>query len=284
MTPIVLAAFAAGMVSTVNPCGFAMLPAYLGFFLADQPHRSSPIGRVALAVSGGFLVVFTAAGILIAGGVRAVVDLLPWLALVVGAALVVVGVAQLRGRRLLPYLRGPGRARRESSFRGMFGFGVAYAVASLSCTLPIFLSLVGSTVAARSLGEATLAFAAYGGGMAIVVAGITVLVGSGRHAVVERMRRAGRLLDRIAGWTMTLAGAFIVWYWATLLADDAVALGSNRVVRWVDQASAWATGTLSRNAVAVSLAVLVAIGVGILLDRRRRSRVGSGRGEHPDRM
>mgnify|MGYP001611737333 FL=1 len=26
-------AFGAGMVSTVNPCGFAMLPAYLGLFL-----------------------------------------------------------------------------------------------------------------------------------------------------------------------------------------------------------------------------------------------------------
>ena len=28
-------AFSAGMVSAVNPCGFAMLPAYLGLFLGD---------------------------------------------------------------------------------------------------------------------------------------------------------------------------------------------------------------------------------------------------------
>ena len=26
-------AFAAGLVATINPCGFAMLPAYLSFFL-----------------------------------------------------------------------------------------------------------------------------------------------------------------------------------------------------------------------------------------------------------
>ena len=30
--PLALA-FASGMVATVNPCGFAMLPAYLGYFL-----------------------------------------------------------------------------------------------------------------------------------------------------------------------------------------------------------------------------------------------------------
>ena len=29
-------AFAAGMVSTVNPCGFAMLPAYLGLYIGSN--------------------------------------------------------------------------------------------------------------------------------------------------------------------------------------------------------------------------------------------------------
>ena len=33
MTELWGVAFAAGMVSTINPCGFAMLPAYLSYFL-----------------------------------------------------------------------------------------------------------------------------------------------------------------------------------------------------------------------------------------------------------
>ena len=38
-------AFVAGMVSTVNPCGFPMLPAYLGLYLSSEDAGSG--GRVA---------------------------------------------------------------------------------------------------------------------------------------------------------------------------------------------------------------------------------------------
>lgn len=271
MTALLSAAFAAGMVSTVNPCGFAMLPAYLGYFLGEGRGRNRRhVGLVAGAVSSGFLVVFTAAGLLVGVGVRAVVTAIPWLALAVGIGLVVVGVAQLRGTRLLPYLPGPGRARQDLSLRGMFVFGVSYAVASLSCTLPIFLSLVGGVVAARTLPEAMLAFGAYGLGMATVVTGITAFVAVGRRSVIERVRPLARRMDAIAGWTMTIAGSFIVWYWATVLTGGAVALGANRAVRWIDQVSAWVTGIVGRNAVAVAVGLLALIAVAYLSDRHRR--------------
>ena len=63
-------AFGAGMVATINPCGFAMLPAYLSYFLGseDRDHAgrsaSDPgLGRAAvvgLSVTAGFIVVFGA--------------------------------------------------------------------------------------------------------------------------------------------------------------------------------------------------------------------------------
>src|SRR5207237_1188651 len=48
------------MVATVNPCGFAMLPAYLSFFLGLEDERAS-ISRalvVAVAVTAGFAATF----------------------------------------------------------------------------------------------------------------------------------------------------------------------------------------------------------------------------------
>jgi cytochrome c-type biogenesis protein len=269
MTALLSAAFAAGMVATVNPCGFAMLPAYLGFFLSDGPGRTRrPVGLVAVAVSAGFLVVFTAAGLLVGVGVRAVVTAIPWLALAVGAALVVVGAAQILGKRVLPYLPGPRRVRKDLSLRGMFAFGVSYAVASLSCTLPIFLSLVGGAVTARTVPEAMLAFGAYGIGMATVVSGSTMLVAAGRRSLIERVRSIARRIDAIAGWTMTIAGSFIVWYWATVLTSGAVALSAHRAVRWIDQASAWVTGIVGRNAIPVAVVLLVSAAIVYSLDRR----------------
>ncbi|CAN5790542.1 hypothetical protein BH23ACT5_BH23ACT5_22310 [soil metagenome] len=271
MTTLLIAAFAAGMVSTFNPCGFAMLPAYLGIFLGEGSHRRlTRIGTVAFSVAGGFLVVFTVAGVLIGIGIRAVVGALPWMALVVGLGLVVFGVAQLLGKRLLPYLRGPGRVRKSGSPAGMFVFGVSYAVASLSCTLPIFLSLVTGAIASGSLGQAVLTFVAYGGGMAVVVVGLTLAVAGGRRAIVDRMRPLASRLDQISGWIMLVAGGFIVWYWATILSSGAVALGSNRLVRLVDEWSSAVTRFIASRPLVIGLLVIVA-----LLWTTFRSKVGT---------
>lgn len=272
MIPLLSTAFAAGMVATVNPCGFAMLPAYLGFFLADDPTREAKRTRVvALSVASGFLVVFTVAGLLISIGLRFVIDAIPWLALAVGLGLVVLGVAQLAGRRLLPSVSGVARVDKKGSVGGMFTFGVSYAIASLSCTLPIFLSLVGGVVAADSLTTSVLAFTAYGAGMATVVTGITFIVAGGRKTIVARLRSFSRHLDKVSGLVMIVAGAFITWYWATVLSGDGVALGTTGVVRWIDEASATVTGFLGRNAVPIAIVVLGAALITWLTSRRREA-------------
>ncbi|MEX1126909.1 MAG: cytochrome C biogenesis protein, partial [Acidimicrobiia bacterium] len=109
MTALLAAAFAAGMVATVNPCGFAMLPAYLGLFIGDKgPSRGSAL-IVGGAVSIGFVAVFVVAGLLVATGVRAVIGWIPWLAAVVGVGLIVVGVAELSGLHV--FVRLPGVRR-----------------------------------------------------------------------------------------------------------------------------------------------------------------------------
>jgi cytochrome c-type biogenesis protein len=261
------------MVATVNPCGFAMLPAYLGFFLGEGSERKMErTGLVALSVASGFLVVFTVSGALIALGLRAVVEAIPWLALAVGAGLIVVGVVQLGGTRLLPTVPGVSRTRKSGSVGGMFVFGVSYAIASLSCTLPIFLSLVGGIVSADSLGTSVLAFAAYGGGMATAVTGITLLVAGGNRTLITSLRRFSRHLDTISGVVMIAAGAFIVWYWATVLSGGGVALGATGVVRWIDRTSATVTGFLGRHAGIVAVAVIGIALAGWLSSRDRADR------------
>ena len=104
-------AFTAGMLATVNPCGFAMLPAYLALFLGlDAPRRPSGTGRAADAdqagvgraigvgavVSLGFMVVFGAIGSVLSWlGVEAA-DISPWITIPIGIGLVVAGIAMVR--------------------------------------------------------------------------------------------------------------------------------------------------------------------------------------------
>lgn len=101
--PLALA-FTAGMVAAVNPCGFAMLPAYLSWFVGgDDAGQAQPVAArlaralwVSVLVSASFVAVFAAAGVLITAGALVVIDVVPWLAAAVGLALVVMGVAMLR--------------------------------------------------------------------------------------------------------------------------------------------------------------------------------------------
>lgn len=265
MSALVSTAFAAGLVATVNPCGFAMLPAYLGYFLGGSDTRTQVrTSLVAGSVAAGFLVVFAVSGGLLSAGLRSVVDAIPWLAFAVGAGLVVVGVAQLAGRRLLPSVPGPGRARKEGSVAGMFVFGMSYAVASLSCTLPIFLSLIAGVAAAGDVWTSFAAFIAYGAGMATAVTGLTFAVAGGRQTVVARLRSLTKDLHTVSGVVMTIAGGFIIWYWVAVLSGSGVELGSTDLVRWIDRTSAAATGFLGRYAWWVAAATLATV-VGVML-------------------
>ena len=100
-------AFAAGLVAALNPCGFAMLPAYLLLVVRGQPHdaRSVPwaaVGRALAATVGmalGFMAVFGSFGALTISAASTVQRYLPYGTVVIGVVLVALGVWLLIGSR-----------------------------------------------------------------------------------------------------------------------------------------------------------------------------------------
>ncbi|MBA3430730.1 MAG: cytochrome c biogenesis protein CcdA [Actinobacteria bacterium] len=271
MTALLAAAFAAGMVATVNPCGFAMLPAYLGLFIGDKAPTRRSAFKVGASVSIGFVLVFALSGLLVASGVRAIVGWIPWLAAVVGIGLIGVGAAQLRGLHLFARLPGVKRFSRDGSFVGLVGFGASYGVASLSCTLPIFLSLIAGVVAGRSFIESMWVFLAYGGGMSLVVIVLTISMAVGRDRLLRAIRPLAAHLGTVSGWVLILAGAFIVWYWATVLASAGANLGANPIVRVIERLTAGVAGLVSANPLLSAIAVAGLGLVGWLSNRRGRA-------------
>lgn len=278
MTGLLAAAFGAGMVSTVNPCGFAMLPAYLGLFLGERSKKSALL--VGAAVSAGFVAVYLVAGLLVASGVRAVVTWIPWLAAVVGVGLVALGIAELRGHHVLARMPGVKRAPKDGSVRGLVGFGVSYGVASLSCTLPIFLSLTAAAVAGGSLFQSFSVFLAYGAGMSLVVMSLTLFLAVGRDRVVRAIRPIAAHLSTISGWILILAGGFIVFYWATVLSAGGEAIANNPVARFFESIAARAAQTVSAFPLQTALVVLgIALAAWWILSRDKDSEPEPADGE-----
>jgi len=231
-SPLVWYVFGAGMLASINPCGFAMLPAYLSYFLATEETSAagahSANGQTgqsvktrlpnALLIAGvctsGFMVVFLGAGAAVSAGAYVLVRAMPIFGLIVGLALVVLGVLLLSGLQIaIPGLH-LGFVRKRT-LGAIFVFGVAYALASLSCTLPIFLVAVGSTFMQGSLLQGVVQFVSYALGMGLVLAIATVSLALAKGAVVRWLKGLVRFVERAGALLVTGAGGYLVYYWLT---------------------------------------------------------------------
>jgi cytochrome c biogenesis protein CcdA len=262
----VLLAFTAGMVATVNPCGFAMLPAYLSYFLGMDDASGSPRAgvyralAVGMAVSAGFMTVFFLIGVPFAGVYRSSLGLrLPWVTLVVGLGLAALGIAMIRGFE--PTIRLPKLSRGTGSreLPTMFLFGVSYAVSSLSCTIPLFMTLVASSFVARDAAEGMAAFLAYGAGMALVLMALTLAIALARQGLVRSLRRLLPAIHRIAGALLVVAGLYVAyfgWYEAQLLAGEQPGGPGDVASAWNDALRRW---IVENGATRVGLVLLAAI-------------------------
>ena len=271
-------AFTAGLVAAVNPCGFPMLPAYLSWFIGlddDRAERGRRVPRAVAAggaVSLGFFAVFAGLGIPINAGVSSIYRWMPPLTVVIGIVLAALGVAMLAGRSVsvaLPRLDRGGRSRR---FGSMVLFGISYAVASLGCTLPVFLVVVAGTTERSNPVSGLLAFVAYAFGMSLVLMAVSLALALAREGMVRRLRAALQYVDRAAGGLLVVVGAYLVYYGVFAL-DPARSTGTTPV-SWVEDWSSRAASWLQNGGTGLGwlLAAAVAAGVAASLVVRAKGR------------
>lgn len=270
-------AFVAGTVATVNPCGFALLPAYLARRIgvedgagrgADAVARALLVGAVTTV---GFMVVFGTIGTAIGLGARELIGVLPWAGVTIGAALMVAGAAVLSGRHIALRLPGVRRGVGRVGVRGDLVFGLGYGAASLSCTLPIFLAATGTAVTG-SVAESVFSFLAYAAGMGTILTALAVAAALSQKGLALALRRVVPYVNRASGALLLLAGAYVVYYWAFFLlpgADsrtggrsviDGGGLASGRIATWL-------TSSNGKVAAVVLLAGIVALVVWALWRR-----------------
>ena len=224
-------AFGAGIVAAVNPCGFAMLPAYLSLYLGNQEEgfeKKSPARRelralaIGAVVSAGFVLLFGLAGVVVSAGGSALLGTMPWVGGVIGAALILMGAWMLAGRTFytgaFERFAARGGDPKAMGIRGFFLFGLAYGLASLSCTLPVFLAVMGGSLTAGSFASGAGQFASYGLGMTSVLIVLTLALALFKGGVVSRLRSITPYVQPISAVLLLVAGAYIIYYWWPVLA------------------------------------------------------------------
>lgn len=282
-------AFAAGAVATPNPCGFALLPAYLARRLSDDSGAGDGAGTALRAITlgaaatGGFLLVFAGVGGAVAAGLRGLTAALPGLGFAVGLALFVAGLLVLAGRRVALPMPALPPSTAVTGLAGDFVFGLGYGAASLSCTLPIFLAVLGSATTGGPLGGIA-GLAAYALGMGTILMALAVAAALARHGLVLTIRRALLSVHRASGALLALAGAYVAYYWAMAVWAPAAAPRDPVIARGEllsAQLRSWLSTPDGR---AVVYGLLLALAVVLLwgLWRRGVARLETRRGTSPE--
>ncbi len=216
-------AFAAGMVASVNPCGFFLLPSYIsynlgteeeGFYDASSASRLMKALTLGVVATAGFIVVFTIVGSLISAGGQWLVRIFPYAGVVIGAAMILLGLYLLITHRTLGIMAASRvTVSRERNLRNVFMFGIAYAIGSLSCTLPIFLVVVGGALASQGLAASFSQFISYALGMGAILVAVTIGSAMFQGSVANSLRQLMPYVHRISALFLVAAGAYLIYYW-----------------------------------------------------------------------
>lgn len=268
-------ALGAGLVAALNPCGFAFLPGYLGLVIAGSRDTSRPAalaraGAATVAMSAGFLTVFGIFGLAVSPLIASAQRYLPFATVVIGVLLLAMGAWLLSGRDiavLLPAAGGTPTARLAS----MYGYGVGYAVASLSCTIAPFLAVISTTFQQGSALAGVLAFVAYAAGMSITVGVAALAVALAGSSATSALRRVLPYVGRIAGVIVLATGLYVTYYGyyeirlyfagaSNAEADDPVIHAAGAVQSWLaDRVDALGVWPLLGAALALALVSIVSI-------------------------
>jgi len=216
-------AFAAGMVASVNPCGVLLLPSYALYQLGTEEADFDQVPAAkralkALLIGGtataGFIAIFAIVGSVLAAGGRWLINVFPYAGLAIGGVLIVLGLWLLVTHRTIGIMAASRVAiSPQRNLRNVFLFGIVYAIGSLSCTLPIFLVVVGGSLANQGLLAALGQFIGYALGMGTVLIAVTVGTALFRETVSRLLRRIVPHVHRVSALFLVGAGAYLIYHW-----------------------------------------------------------------------
>ena len=266
--------FGSGLLAAVNPCGFVLLPTYLMYFLgvSGRPGTQRATVRRALlvsaALSAGFMTVFV-----IVGGIsRLFTDWLnqkaKYLALLIGVALVILGIAMLFGYRLpfsTPKLE---TGKRDQTIASMYVFGLAYAIASIGCTIGPFSATVLGTIDTDGFFQGVVAIALYGIAMSLLITTLTVTLALAQGGLLKSLRTGMKYVETASAVVMILSGLYLSWYWFNDIRDKYDDDLTGRVLNWQEQIAQYIDN--NRLVLAIIFAVIVGSALTYTFVSRRR--------------
>lgn len=263
-----------GMLAAVNPCGFVLLPTYLVAYLsvseADDLHtRLGRAVKVGTSVSIGFVGVFLIVGAISRLFTNWIEVNAKYAALVIGIALIVLGIRMFTGwrpRLWVPSLTG---ASRRGGVSSMVGFGVVYAIASIGCTIGLLTTAIMGSFTRDGIVSGVVSVALYGVGMGIFVTALTITLAFAKTALVRSGRGVMQVIDRFSSLLVMCTGIYLTWYWYMAITERSDSGG------FLNAIGGWQTRIVARisdiGSLPIATVFLTIIVTAIAITARRRT-------------
>lgn len=206
-------AFTAGVLSIFSPCGYALLPGYVSYYLgSDLSLVRAVVGGLACTL--GLVTVFSVVGALASSLGALMPQLIPLLDILAAVILMVLGVAMLRQSNI-PYLQLNVRPTTRRGLAGLYMFGLVYGIAGLGCSAPIFLSVLLFAVSESWL-NGVLTFTVYAIGMGVPLVLTSILVAEAKVMLLRRISGVTERLHKLGGTVLILVGLYLFYtYYVT---------------------------------------------------------------------
>ncbi len=267
--------FILGVLAAVNPCGFVLLPTYLIFFLGtrEEPNldTSQRLRRALVVSSGisiGFLAIFFVIGVISRLFTQWIEMNAKYASLAIGVVLVVGGARMLTGwtpKFALPEIGGV----QTKTFRATVIYGVAYAVASIGCTIGFLTTAVFGSIALHGFVSGVLSILLYGLGMAMLVTALTVSLAFAKTGIVVVIKNRLNLIQRLGAILVTLTGIYLVFYWYAAISETRSASFVTKIERWQTKVASF----LQQQGAVRMAVVLTVVVIAAILASRRKARV-----------
>jgi cytochrome c biogenesis protein CcdA len=269
--------FIRGLVASINPCGFVLLPTYLMYFLgvsaADGRAERAPISRalvVGSMVSAGFLAVFFAIGAVTQFWTVWLLDNAKYATAIIGVLFVILGIAMLFGFKLPIATPSVNTGEQNRTVWSMFLYGVAYAVASLGCTLPLFMSTLFQTGENEGYWKGVANVVMYAVGMALVVISLTLALATANVGFVRWLKSKMQYVEMVSGAFVLLSGAYLLWYFYWRDVKETSDPLTDAVDRMQQRVQNWLNGNWQFAAIVLGGVIVGGIGYAMIREHSRQ--------------
>ena len=213
-----------GFASFFSPCAFPLLPSFIAYYITGAKEKSRTVKsglNLGVKAAIGLLTIFSLIGVLAIGGSYWISQYIPYLELIVGVIILILGILLLRDIDIGSYftllknkiLHSIGKELTSSkTTTSPFIYGMGYGSAAAGCTAPVFIAILLSSWLADGLYSALIVILLYFSVMAGLMITFSVITMVLKDKIANKIKKHMTLINKISALIMIVVGIYLIVY------------------------------------------------------------------------